>query len=233
MHSKLVGDNDVTSEPADGSAVTSNPPGGNPPPLGGNGDSIPWIATISFFLAILLSIVFISIAVFTPRSVLVNEATNDYPLIPLYVVVFSVIGGLMYFFASTSGAWVNIKEVKEESKEEDKIRIDSFNKKNFFVKLSDLDIERKGLRVLAAPLIAIGIYLLFDTIFSDYIIATEQLDQNISLANSSIKDIITAIESTNNNEKIVFLKAGISFLAGAFVKQFLDLIQAVADRIGK
>ncbi|KGK98020.1 hypothetical protein LI82_09745 [Methanococcoides methylutens] len=187
---------------------------------------MPKAAEAIFASAILASIIFIYIAAFKPRSFLINESINDYPLIPLYVIVFSVIGGLMYFFASTAGEW----KVKKEKIKDDQNKLDEFNDTPFLDKLKDFDIERKGLRVVAAPLMAIGIYLLFDLIFFDFNITTEQ--PNISLTNSTLQDVINAIETTNDTEKMIQIKAGISFLVGAFVKQFLDLIQALAEGIG-
>jgi len=77
---------------------------------------------------------------------------------------------------------------------------------------------------------AIGIYLLFDLIFVDF--GTTTVPLNIS-ENSSILEIVNVIETAGDSEKITLMKAGISFLAGAFVKQFLDLIQALAEGIGK
>lgn len=109
--------------------------------------------------------------------------------------------------------------------------LEAFNNKNFYDKLDDFDIIRKVLRVLAAPLMAIGIYLLFDLIFVDFD-TTTNVSSNISLQNSTIQQVIHAIETADDSEKITLMKAGISFLVGAFVKQFLDLIQALVEGIG-
>ncbi|WP_406661691.1 hypothetical protein V7O66_04005 [Methanolobus sp. ZRKC3] len=173
-----------------------------------------------FWSAVVASAVLIYLAVF-----------KSDPIIPLYVIVFSLIGGLMYLFASTASEWGTRKKelTDEEDNEGDKLK--QFNNKSFYDKLDDFDIQRKSLRVLAAPLMAIGIYLLFDLIFVDF--DTTTVPPNISLENSTIQNVVNAIEAAGDSEKITLMKAGISFLAGAFVKQFLDLIQALAEGIGK
>ena len=178
------------------------------------------VIRIIFWSAVVASAVLIFVAVF-----------KSDPIIPLYVIVFSLIGGLMYLFASTASEWGTRKNelVDEEDDEEDKLK--QFNNKSFYDKLDDFDIQRKSLRVLAAPLMAIGIYLLFDLIFVDF--DTTTVPANMSLENSTIQDVVSAIETAGDSEKITLMKAGISFLAGAFVKQFLDLIQALAEGIGK
>ncbi|WMW25042.1 hypothetical protein RE474_13320 [Methanolobus sediminis] len=173
------------------------------------------VAMRIFWAAVLASICFIYLAV---------SGWLDLG-IPYYVVVFSIIGGLMYLFASTAGEW----ETAKEKLKDDPNKLNKFNNQNFYEKLNDFGIQRKALRVLAAPLLAIGIYLLFDLIFVGFSTTTEPA--NIT-ENSSILEIVTEIQNAGDSEKIIMMKAGISFLVGAFVKQFLTLIRALADEIG-
>ena len=184
---------------------------------------------IIFITSIIITLIFINVAIWMPRTILINGFYNDPSLIPPFVVVFSVIGSLMYFFASTVSEWI---EVKERLKN-DNNKLTEFNEKTFYNKLNEFDLERKILRVIAAPLMAIGIYLLFDMILSNSNITTEQHVSNVSLMNSTMQDLIKEIEATNKTEKLIEIKAGVSFLAGAFVKQFLGLTRSLAEKIVK
>jgi len=182
---------------------------------------------IIFIISIIITLVFINVAIWMPRTILINGFCNTPSLIPPFVVVFSLIGSLMYFFASTVSEWI---EVKERYKNDE---LTEFNDKTFYNKLNEFDLERKILRVIAAPLMAIGIYLLFDMILFDSNITTEQHASNVSLMNSTMQDLIKEIEATNKTEKLIEIKAGVSFLAGAFVKQFLGLTRSLAEKIVK
>lgn len=57
------------------------------------------IIAVIFWLAVAVSAFLIYVAVFRSDSI-----------IPLYVIVFSLIGGLMYLFASTASEWATKKE---------------------------------------------------------------------------------------------------------------------------
>lgn len=182
---------------------------------------------IIFIASIIITLIFITVAIWVPRTILINGFNDEPSFIPPFVVVFSLIGSLMYFYASTVSEWIENKKImnKTESKK--------FHKMTFCKKLQSLDIERKILRVIAAPLMAIGIYILFDLIFFDSNITTERQVSNASLMNLTVQDLVKEIEATNKVEKLIEIKAGISFLAGAFVKQFLDLTRSLAEKIVK
>ena len=182
---------------------------------------------IIFITSIILTLIFINVVIWMPRTILINGLNDKTPLIPPFVVVFSVIGSLMYFFASTISEWIEHKKGLSNTILRD------FHRKTFCNKLEMFHLERKILRVLAAPLMAIGIYLLFDLIFIDLNITTERQASNVSLMNLTVQDLTNEIEATNKIEKYIEIKAGISFLAGAFVKQFLDLTSSLADKIVK
>ena len=184
---------------------------------------------IIFIASIIITLIFINVAIWMPRTILINGFNDEPSLIPPFVVVFSVIGSLMYFFASTVSEWI---EVKKRLKN-DNAELTKFNEMTFFNKLKEFDLDRKIIRVIAAPLMAIGIYLLFDLILFDSNITTEHQISNVSLMNSTMQDLIKEIEAVNKTEKLIEIKAGVSFLAGAFVKQFLDLTRSLAEKIVK
>lgn len=192
---------------------------------------------IIFITSIIITLIFINVAIWMPRTILINGFNDEPSFIPPFVVIFSVIGSLMYFYASTVSEWIEKKkklendESKNDESKNDELK--KFHEMTFCIKLQNLDIERKILRVLAAPLMAIGIYLLFDLILFDSNITTERQVSNVSLMNSTMQDLIKEIEATNKIEKLIEIKAGISFLAGAFVKQFLDLTRSLAEKIVK
>ena len=183
---------------------------------------------IIFITSLIIAFYSIYVAIWTPRTILINGFNNEPSLIPPFVVLFSVIGSLMYFFASTVSEWIEVKRLKNGTAE-----LKAFNEMTFFNKLKEFDLDRKIIRVIAAPLMAIGIYLLFDLILFDSNITTERQVSNVSLMNSTMQDLIKEIETTNNIEKLIEIKAGVSFLAGAFVKQFLDLTRSLAEKIVK
>ena len=182
---------------------------------------------IIFITSIIITLISINVAILMPRNILINGFNDETPLIPPFVVVFSVIGSLMYFFASTVSEWIEVKKRLKNGE------FETFHKMTFYNKLQKFDLERKILRVIAAPLMAIGIYLLFDLILFDSNITTERQVSNVSLINSTMQDLINEIEATNKIEKFIEIKAGVSFLAGAFVKQFLDLTRSLAEKIVK
>ena len=184
---------------------------------------------IIFITSLIIAFYSIYVAIWTPRTILINGFNNEPSLIPPFVVLFSVIGSLMYFFASTVSEWI---EVKKRLKN-DNAELTKFNEMTFFNKLKEFDLDRKIIRVIAAPLMAIGIYLLFDLILFDSNITTEHQISNVSLMNSTMQDLIKEIEAVNKTEKLIEIKAGVSFLAGAFVKQFLDLTRSLAEKIVK
>lgn len=181
---------------------------------------------IIFITSLIITFICIVVVISMPRTILINGSNDNPPFIPPFVIVFSVIGALMYFFASTVSRWMEVKKLKTDIN-----KLEAFNEMTFFNKLKEFDLERKILRVIAAPLMAIGIYLLFDLIFIDSNITTEQQASNVSLMNLTVQDLVKEIEATNKIEKLIEIKAGISFLAGAFVKQFLDLTRSLAEKI--
>ena len=183
---------------------------------------------IILITSIIITLIFINVVIWIPRTILINGPNDEPSFIPPFVIVFSVIGALMYFFASTVSEWIEVKRLKKDTNE-----LEAFNGMTFCNKLKEFDLERKILRVIAAPLMAIGIYLLFDLILFDSNITTERQVSNVSLMNSTMQDLIKEIEATNKIEKLIEIKAGISFLAGAFVKQFLDLTRSLAEKIVK
>ena len=187
---------------------------------------------IIFITSIIITLISINVAILMPRNILINGFNDETPLIPPFVVVFSVIGSLMYFYASTVSEWME-KKKELEKKELENSKLNKFHKMTFCEKLGSFDLERKILRVIAAPLMAIGIYLLFDLIFFDSNVTTERQVSNVSLMNLTVQDLVKEIEATNKIEKLIEIKAGISFLAGAFVKQFLDLTRSLAEKIVK
>ncbi len=183
---------------------------------------------IILITSIIITLIFINVVIWIPRTILINGPNDEPSFIPPFVIVFSVIGALMYFFASTVSEWIEVKKLKTDIN-----KLEAFNEMTFCNKLKEFDLERKILRVIAAPLMAIGIYLLFDLILFDSNITTERQVSNVSLMNSTMQDLIKEIEATNKIEKLIEIKAGISFLAGAFVKQFLDLTRSLAEKIVK
>lgn len=74
------------------------------------------VIKVIFWLAIAVSAFLIYVAVFKSDSI-----------IPLYVIVFSLIGGLMYLFASITIEWAEAKKALQDNH----TAVEAFNKKNW------------------------------------------------------------------------------------------------------
>jgi hypothetical protein len=203
-----------------------------------------WIYIIFTLVGILISFLQVPLAL-----VNLKLPTTTVTSIPFYVFLYGFLGAMAYVFTSLLDDWEkwegkrkSVKKLWEDEQEKktadrddakaNKLKevLDKYDGTRFEDKMKEFGIERKVLRIIATLPVCAGVYLLFALLIAPPA-AFGLTSSNMTVVNATVSDIVKLIETQNKSATSYSFIAGVSFLAGLYIKTILNAMGSLANRL--